>query len=263
MLTVPLMVSQSVIQFNPVIDRAFASSLSSGSVTEFELGVRVFSAPGGVDRRDHHRATRRYLGGSVRAERLGGCDGELDTRDRGTDDVDPAACRGRNRAAQAGNRVRIRESRLLPGGDRQDRFRARDAPAWILAAVADHGSRDAIHRASRDSVPDEGRDRQLHPQRRARLGVARALGVAGITLSTSITLTILCGVYWWGANRRWGLTSAVAVAWKPTVLSFASAAAIGCASFLAVTLTGPYESRPMELGAIVCIGRSDCLFIGA
>jgi putative peptidoglycan lipid II flippase len=43
--SVPLLVSQSVLQVNPVVDRAMASQLGSGSVTSLELGLRLFFVP--------------------------------------------------------------------------------------------------------------------------------------------------------------------------------------------------------------------------
>jgi putative peptidoglycan lipid II flippase len=41
-LSVPLIVSQAVLQANPIVDRTMAASLGSGSVTQLELGVRLF-----------------------------------------------------------------------------------------------------------------------------------------------------------------------------------------------------------------------------
>ena len=45
LLSVPLMISQSLLSLNPLIDRAAAAGLEYGSVTIFELGVRLFSMP--------------------------------------------------------------------------------------------------------------------------------------------------------------------------------------------------------------------------
>jgi putative peptidoglycan lipid II flippase len=41
----PLLVSQSVLQVNPVVDRTMASNLGKGSVTALELGLRLFYVP--------------------------------------------------------------------------------------------------------------------------------------------------------------------------------------------------------------------------
>jgi putative peptidoglycan lipid II flippase len=41
-LSTPLIVSQSVLQANPIVDRTMAATLGSGSVTQLELGVRLF-----------------------------------------------------------------------------------------------------------------------------------------------------------------------------------------------------------------------------
>ena len=44
-LSAPLVISQAVLQFNPLIDRTTAASLGAGDITELELGLRLFSAP--------------------------------------------------------------------------------------------------------------------------------------------------------------------------------------------------------------------------
>jgi putative peptidoglycan lipid II flippase len=44
-LSVPLLVSQALLQLNPVVDRSFAAPLGPGNVTVFELGVRLFNVP--------------------------------------------------------------------------------------------------------------------------------------------------------------------------------------------------------------------------
>ena len=41
----PLLIGQSVLQVNPVVDRTMASSLGPGSVTVFEMGFRLFGLP--------------------------------------------------------------------------------------------------------------------------------------------------------------------------------------------------------------------------
>jgi putative peptidoglycan lipid II flippase len=44
-MSAPLVIGQTVLQFNPLIDRTMASGLSDGSVTAFELGARLFNVP--------------------------------------------------------------------------------------------------------------------------------------------------------------------------------------------------------------------------
>lgn len=41
----PLLIGQSILQANPLVDRAMASTLGSGSVTVLELGLRMFGVP--------------------------------------------------------------------------------------------------------------------------------------------------------------------------------------------------------------------------
>lgn len=43
--SVPILVGQTVLQVNPPVDRAMASALGPGSVTELELGLRIFAVP--------------------------------------------------------------------------------------------------------------------------------------------------------------------------------------------------------------------------
>lgn len=45
MLSAPLVVSQSLLQLNPLIDRTTAAAVGPGRVTMFDLGVRLFSGP--------------------------------------------------------------------------------------------------------------------------------------------------------------------------------------------------------------------------
>jgi putative peptidoglycan lipid II flippase len=44
-LSAPLVISQSVLQLNPLVDRTAAANLGNGTVTVFELGVRLFTVP--------------------------------------------------------------------------------------------------------------------------------------------------------------------------------------------------------------------------
>lgn len=44
-LSLPLLISQAALQINPLVDRATASGLYHGSVTVLELGLRLFTAP--------------------------------------------------------------------------------------------------------------------------------------------------------------------------------------------------------------------------
>lgn len=44
-LSAPLVISQAALQLNPLIDKTTAASLGAGSITELELGIRLFTAP--------------------------------------------------------------------------------------------------------------------------------------------------------------------------------------------------------------------------
>jgi putative peptidoglycan lipid II flippase len=47
-LSIPLLVSQSVLLVNPLVDRSMASGFGAGSVTALELGLRLFLVPAGL-----------------------------------------------------------------------------------------------------------------------------------------------------------------------------------------------------------------------
>lgn len=249
----PLLVSQSVLQFNPVIDRTFAAGLGAGSVTVFELGVRLFTAPAAL------------VAATVAA---------------------PLAATWSARFAESGweavtsslTRVILAIFLLVP---------PLVAVGFVLRRqVVDLAYSGHLYSASSISKTAAVlgmlllgllpqilvsplatlfivRRETVFPMK---VGIANCvlnsvldyllrgpLGVAGIALSTTLTLAILCVVYVWAANRRWGLGSTIRAVWKPAAISLGSAGAIGAVSFVIVEATGPYGSRPVELLAILCI----------
>lgn len=253
-ISVPLLVGQSVIQFNPVIDRTFAAPLGAGSVTEFELGVRLFTAPASL-----LAATLAAPLAATWAARL----------ERG----------GWEAVTASLQRVMIAVTLLVPPLVAVGIVLRRQA---IGLAYASHAySNAAIGRTAsvfamlllgllpQLLIPTLAtlfiiRRETIFPMK---VGIANCvlnavldwalrgpLGVGGIALSTSLTLAILCAVYAWAANRRWGLGAAGRAVWGPAALFLSSAGAIGVASYLVLTATGPYGSRWLELLAITSIG---------
>ncbi len=250
----PLLVSQSVLQFNPVIDRMFASGLGAGSVTVFELGFRVFTAPVTV------------LAATITAPLAATWSARFEES-------------GWQAVTKSFTRVIVAIFLLVP-------------PLVALGIVLGKELIELMY--SSHAYPPAALDKTasvfamllagllplmlipplatLFIVRREtvfpmKVGIANCilnavldlvlrgpLGVAGIALSTSVTLAILCGVYAWAANRRWGLGPARRAVLKPAALSLTSAVVIGAASLLVVGITGPYTSRLVQLCAIACIG---------
>lgn len=253
-ISAPLLISQSVLQFNPVIDRAFAAGLGPGSVTVFELGVRLFTAPAVL------------LAATLTA---------------------PLAATWSARFQESGweavtaslTRVLLAICLLVPPVVAVGFVLRREVIEFAYSSHA-YSALAISHTSAVLGMLLLGllpqilisplatlfivRKETVFPMK---VGIANCvlnglldyalrgpLGVAGIALSTTLTLTILCGVYFWAADVRWGLGAAARVVWKPATISIASACVIAALSLMIVNVTGPYESRPMQLLAIVCIG---------
>jgi putative peptidoglycan lipid II flippase len=255
-LSVPLVISQSVLQLNPLIDRTTAASLGAGSVTQFELGFRLFSATGGV------------LVVSI---------------------VAPLAATWAARLASDGWEAVVASfSRMLVGAT------LLTPPLVALGVVLRHELVDIAYRSHVYSAAAISHTADvlgmlllsLLPQilivalatlfviRKnttfpMKVGIANCLinavldvilriplGVAGIGLSTSLTLAILCVAYIRGAESRWG-TLRLRDAVRPLKISIISCAAIGASGAMILTLLPSAPSRLQEVGiaaAVVAFG---------
>lgn len=203
-LSVPLLISQSILQLNPVIDRVTAAHLGSGSVTVFELGFRLFSAPASL----LIASVVAPLGATWAARRA----------DEGWDAV--TASFGRTVSVLV-----IAVPPLVVMG-----FILRHDLVSIAFGSHAYGPRAVDRTADVFGMLLLGMPAQLLivplstlfiitgetilPMKIGManflinsvldLGLRYPLGVSGIALSTAMTLSILCGVYMWQAHRRWG-----------------------------------------------------------
>jgi putative peptidoglycan lipid II flippase len=250
----PLLISQSVLQFNPLIDRAFAAGLGPGSVTVFELGLRVFLAPVTLlvatltaplaatwSARFEERGWQAVTASFTRVivtifllvpplVALGIVLGKQLIGLMYSSHAYSAAAIGKTASVFAMLLAGLLPMMLIPAF----------ATLFIVQRETVFPMKVGIANCILNAVLD--------------FVLRGPLGLAGIALSTSITLTVLCGVYAWAAKRRWGLGSASRTVWKPAALSFVSAGVIGAVSLLVLGITGPYTSAPVQLAAIGCIG---------
>jgi len=249
-LSAPLVISQSLLSTNPLVDRATAASLGSGSVTVFELGVRLFSVPTSL------------LTGMLIAPLAATWAARF-------------AERGWGAVVQSFTRVVVAVFLIIP-------------PLVVLGFVLRHELVSIVYRAGRYSAADVrrtgdvlgalllGLTAQILVMPLATLFIVRrdtvfpmlvgianfllnatldivlrgSLGVTGIALSTTLTLTLLCGVFAWKARRRWGSLGIDRSLSSPLLLSVASCAVIALTSSLAVHLASPENSR---LKAVVTV----------
>jgi putative peptidoglycan lipid II flippase len=247
-ISAPLLVSASVLQVNPVVDRTMAADLSRGSVTTLELGLRLFVVP------------TTLLTATL---------------------VTPLT------ATWAARRLEHGWPALQESLGRILTFLSMTLPPVIalgfflrheLVAMLYHGgaySSAAAHETSQVfgvlllGLPAQicviplatlfvvYRDTVFN----MKVGIANvilnvalnwalrpSLGVVGIALSTTITLTILAGVYIAGMRRRWG-------GLRPGVVRGAlmrTAASVAATSVVALALLGVLSSgSTRELQAVI------------
>jgi putative peptidoglycan lipid II flippase len=251
-LSLPLVISQSVLQLNPLIDRTTAASVGAGSVTQFELGFRLFSASGGI------------LVASILAPLAATWAARL-------------AADGWEAVIASFSRVVVGATLLTP-------------PLIVLGVVLRHELVDIAYRshvygaaAISHTADVLGillvsllpqllivalatlfviRKDTIFPMK---VGIANCvinavldvilripLGVAGIALSTTLTVTILCIAYIRGAERRWG-TLRLREAVRPLKIAVASCAAMAASGAMILTLLPSAPSRLQEVGIVAAV----------
>lgn len=252
-LSLPLFVSQALLQLNPLVDRATAAALGAGKVTVFELGVRLFNIPTSL------------LTGMF---------------------VAPLAATWSARYLRAGWDAVVRSfGRVLVA------IVLAVPPLIVLAIVLRHELVGVLYlsrRYSRSDVKETAnvlgmlllglgpqvlivplvtlfivRSDSIFPMK---VGIANVVlnagldialrgpfGVPGIALGTAITLTILCVVFVLEARRRWGALH-LRRTLKPLFISLASCAVIGSVSALLLHVAGPSDSRLQAIGVLAGIG---------
>jgi putative peptidoglycan lipid II flippase len=248
-LSAPLLVSNVLLSINPLVDRGAAAALGAGSVTVFELGVRLFTAPIGL------------LVNVI---------------------IAPLAAIWAWRMTEQGWDAVVDSFRRLVAS-----IVLIMPPLIVIGFVMRRELVTMIYHGGAYSVADVRRTSDvlgmlllgLLPQvlivplatlfiiRRATIvnmtiGVANfflnaaldfalrgPLGVTGIALSTAATTTLLCGAYVWQAVRRWG-SLGLRTATVPAVVSLTASAAIVVSLLAMLHIAGSPTSRVQSLAVV-------------
>jgi putative peptidoglycan lipid II flippase len=251
-LSIPLVASASVLLVNPVVDRTMASSLGAGSVTAFELGLRLFLVPAGL--------VLGLLIGPVTAawaSRL--------------------ATGGWESLQSSATRALAASATLLPpfvvlgvvlrrelvtvvfkGGayTASDMHRSASVfgmillslPAQMLIVLL-----SALFVVHRDTIfPMKVAFGNVVLNIALNFAFRPIFGVAGVALSTSLTYTILTVVYAYAAYKRWGAIYAGRI-WPVLARVSLSAAATALAALLAVAALPSPGSRAEALLVIAVV----------
>ncbi len=245
-LSTPLFVSQALLQLNPLVDRATAASLGAGDVTVFELGVRLFNVPTAL------------LTGVILAP-LAATWSQRFERD------------GWDAVVRSFSRIVAAMVLTLP-------------PLIVLGYVMRQQLVGVVYLSHRYTAADVTQTANvlgmlllgLIPQilivplstlfiiRRNTVfpmlvGIANVVlnavldvalrgpfGLPGIALSTAVTLTSLCGVFYRQAYRKWG-SLGLRIVLRPLLVSTASCVIIVFVSVVLVDALGPAHDRVQAL----------------
>ena len=252
-LSLPLVVAQTVLQVNPLIDRAAASGISRGSVTVLELGLRLFAAP------------MLLLSASLIAPLTATWSARL--ADDGFQAVRASFLRILKLVVLilpplviAGFVLRRELVGIFYSGARYSPSSVAGTadvmgmlllgfPAQLL--VMPLATLFVIHK---DAVfPLKVAVANVAVNLTLDLALRHALGVAGIALSTSVTFALLCAVYLWGATRRWG-DLGIGSLRRPCAISLASGVAVTGVAAALVHALGGVSGRLNEIATVVIVG---------
>jgi putative peptidoglycan lipid II flippase len=260
-LSVPLVISQSLLQLNPVIDRSFAAPLGAGSVTVFELGVRLFNVPA-----------------ALLASTL----------------IAPLAARWAALDAQAGW-----DAVLSSFGKVLSAIWIIVIPVVVIGVVARQPLVAMLYRGGAYTGHDVRRTADvlgmlllgLTPQILVvplstlfivkgdtvfpmKVGIANFIlnavldvalrgpfGVAGIALSTSVTVTVLACVFVREARRRWP-SFAIRGTFTPLVISICTGTASAIIGLTALRVAGAHTSRLGAAALVVSVGATSLVIHG-
>ncbi len=253
--SIPLIVSMSVLQVNPVIDRTMASSSGAGSVTALELGLRLFLVPAGIVTGlliapiTATWALRKAEGGWIALQ------GSITRALVGAAAVVPPF-------VVLGVMLRHQLVALFfqGGAYSADALQQTTSvfalillalPAQMLVVVF-----STLFLVQKDTV---------FPMKIAFANVVLNIalnfvfreyfGVAGIALSTSLTFTLLLLVYMFAAHRRWG-PFFVADLKLALMRVAASAGGIACVAALLLSVLPAAHSRPDVLLVVFAVGAA-------
>jgi putative peptidoglycan lipid II flippase len=253
--SVPLLVSQSVLQVSPVIDRSMAAGINAGSVTELELGLRLFLIPAGLV-----AATLMAPLTATWAVRF---------EEEGPDALRESIARALKAAAFV-------VPPLVVGG-----MFVTSHVVTLLYAGGAYGGSALGHTADVLGMLLLGLPAQLlvvilatvfivrgdsiFPMKIAianvilnvvlNLALRPVMGVAGIALSTTLTFTILAIVYLLSAHRRWQSFDFDRLR-APLARAAVSGAGIGTACAAVVGLTNFGGDRAGAVAALLSVGTA-------
>jgi putative peptidoglycan lipid II flippase len=248
-LSLPLIVSTSVLQINPLIDRVTASGLAHGSVTVMELGYRLFAAP--MTLISTLIANPLIVTWSARRSASGW----------------PALSASVARAAAAlalvlppvivvGFVLRTHLVELLYSGGAYTHHDIKQTgavmgmlllgmPAQLLVSLL-----ATLFLVQRNTVfPMTVAFANVCLNAILDVVLRVPLRTSGIALSTTITMTILAAVYVVGARARWGSIDFVPLR-RPVILAIPSCALIAGSSLLILRLFASSSGRPADLALV-------------
>lgn len=251
-LTIPLAVGMTVLQLNPMVDRATAAGLGTGNVTAFDLGVRLFNAPAAI------------VGATLVAPLAATWSARLAT--------DGWEAVGRSFArivaavvillppvAIAGFAVRHDLVALLYKSQAYNEVAvSRTANVFGLLLLGMVAEVLIVPLATLFLV----RGDTVFPMKLALtnallnvlldLALRRPFGVAGIAASTTVTYAVVCLLYFWEAHRRWGSLNLRSVI-RPLMVSGTSGLAIlaSCALLFGLNDSGGSRHNQLVVAAVV------------
>jgi putative peptidoglycan lipid II flippase len=255
-------VSQALLQLNPVVDRAFAAPLGPGNVTVFELGVRLFNVPA-----------------ALLASTL----------------IAPLAARWAALDVQAGW-----DAVLSSFGKVLSAIWIIVIPLVVIGVVVRQPLVAMLYRGGAYTAHDVGRTADvlgmlllgLTPQILVvplatlfivkgdtvfpmKVGIANfvlnaglnaalrgPLGVSGIALSTSVTVSVLACVFAREAHRRWP-SFGVRGTFTPLVLSVCTGTAAAVIGLTALRVAGAHTSRLGAAALVVSVAAASLAIHGA
>jgi putative peptidoglycan lipid II flippase len=252
-LSIPLLVSQSVLLVNPLVDRSMASGFGPGSVTALELGLRLFLVPAGlmtgllIGPIAATWASRKAVGGwpTLRQSMTRALDGAAAV-------VPPLVVLGvilRHQFVELVFKGGAYPTSALKETTAVFGMILLSLPAQMLIVIF-----STLFIVQKDTI---------FPMRVAFMNVVlnlalnfafRALfGVAGIALSTSLTYTILLLAFAVGAHRRWGTFYDGSVR-RVTVRVLASVAITATGAALLMSALPTVSSRAGALLVVAAVG---------
>jgi len=247
--SVPLLASQTVLQVNPLVDRLMASDLGSGSVTSLELGLRLFLVPTGL-------LTATLIAPITASWAARKAEG-------GWPALRPAVTRATVAAVQIapplvllGLLLRHELIALIYEGGAYSAHALGETvdvfgllllslPAQVLVVVF-----STLFIVEGDAIlPMKIAVANVVLNVTLNFALRPWLGVGGIALSTSLTFTILVGVYIVVAHRRWRPVAAGALR-AASVRAVLATVAVAAVAGLALAAL-PEASTRLELLAVV------------